>query len=154
MPDALDTLIERLREERDQALAQAAQAEQGRDAAQRQAEQLQAHRRDCLQRFGAQEGAQLGVERLRHLNHFVGRLDQALAQQAQAVEQARRRAERARELRQALALRLASAEALRERRQAEQAARAGRREQKQLDEFASRQAWQRLQAPEGQELQA
>lgn len=154
MTDALDTLIDRLREERDQALAQAAQAEQGREAAQRQAEQLQHHRLDCLQRFGAQAGAQLGVERLRHLHHFVGRLDQALAQQARAVEQAQRRAERARELRRALELRLASAEALRERRQAEQAARAGRREQKQLDEFASRQAWQRLQDPEARGIGA
>ena len=142
--DALDTLAARLREERDQALAQLRRAEQQLQGVMRQSEQLDGFRGETLQRFGAAEGQATSPDQLRHLHHFIGRVDEALLQQQGAIEQARKRCERSRALLVGVELRLASVDKLLARRAQQSAEIQRRREQKQSDEFASRSAWNRL----------
>ncbi len=137
----LHTLLEQAGAERDRALAAHQRSLLAAQAAQAQSAQLAGYRRDYVSRFGGQFGRAGAIELLQCYQGFMARLDDAVAQQAQAARQCEARA--------ALLdaeLRVASVRKLIERRVAEAGVARERREQKASDEFASRAAWQRLAA--------
>lgn len=142
--DALSVLIDQVSSERDAAQLEHQRAQAALAAAQTQVEQLMAYGRDYAQRYAGSRGS--SVELLRCYHGFMERLEQAQAMQRRACEQAALRVERARAELLALELRVASVNKLIERRTAEKARAADRRDQKLTDEQASRAAWQRLAA--------
>lgn len=142
----LMALLEHAERERDEALAHRQSMREALDAARTQAEQLLAYRRDYEQRW-AERFAQAGQVQLLHSYHgFVTRLTQAIEHQDRVVVQAERQLERAAETLQQQELRVASVLKLIERRVAEVDKTREQREQRSLDELASRAAWNRLAA--------
>ncbi|MFT3664508.1 flagellar export protein FliJ [Piscinibacter sp.] len=142
----LSALLSHAERERDEALAHRQRMQQALDAAQAQAEQLLAYRRDYEQRW-TQRFAEPGQAQLLHSVHgFALRLTQAIEHQGRAVAQAARQLERAQATLQQQELRVASVLKLIERRVGEIRRAGARREQRTLDELASRAAWNRLAA--------
>lgn len=142
----LMALLSHAERERDEALAHRQRMREALDAARTQAEQLLAYRRDYEQRW-AERFAQAGQVQLLHSYHgFVTRLTQAIEHQDRVVVQAERQLERAAETLQQQELRVASVLKLIERRIAEIEKTSAQREQRALDELASRAAWNRLAA--------
>lgn len=142
----LMALLSHAERERDEALAHRQRMREALDAARTQAEQLVAYRRDYEQRW-AERFAQAGQVQLLHSYHgFVTRLTQAIEHQDRVVAQAERQLERAGEALQQHELRVASVLKLIERRMAEIEKTSAQREQRALDELASRAAWNRLAA--------
>ncbi len=143
---SLMALLAQAERERDQAWGEAQHALQAEQGAAAQCEQLLAYRRDYEQRW-AQRFAQAGQVQLLHSYHgFVTRLTQAIEHQDRVVVQAERQLERAAEALQQQELRVASVLKLIERRLAEIEKTSAQREQRALDELASRAAWNRLAA--------
>lgn len=142
----LMALLSHAERERDEALAHRQRMREALDAARTQAEQLVAYRRDYEQRW-AERFAQAGQVQLLHSYHgFVTRLTQAIEHQQRVVAQAERQLERAAEALQQQELRVASVLKLIERRVSEIEKTSAQREQRALDELASRAAWNRLAA--------
>ncbi len=142
----LSTLLSHAERERDEALAHRQHMQRALEAARTQAEELKAYRRDYEQRW-AQRFAQAGQVQLLHSYHgFVTRLTQALEHQERVVVQAERQLERAGETLQQQELRVASVLKLIERRVAEIEKLGAQREQRTMDELATRAAWNRLAA--------
>ncbi len=142
----LMALLSHAERERDEALAHRQRMRETLDAASTQAEQLVAYRRDYEQRW-AERFAQAGQVQLLHSYHgFVTRLTQAIEHQQRVVAQAERQLERAAEALQQQELRVASVLKLIERRVSEIEKTSAQREQRALDELASRAAWNRLAA--------
>lgn len=142
----LMALLSHAERERDEALAHRQRMREALEAARTQAEQLVAYRRDYEQRW-AERFAQAGQVQLLHSYHgFVTRLTQAIEHQDRVVAQSERQLERATETLQQQELRVASVLKLIERRVAEIEKTREQREQRSLDELASRAAWNRLAA--------
>ncbi len=142
----LSALLSHAERERDEALAHRQHMRQALDAAHAQAEQLLGYRRDYEQRW-AQRFTEPGQVQLLHSYHgFGARLTQAIEHQARVVAQAERQLARAVEDLQQQELRVASVLKLIERRVAEIQKLGAQREQRALDELASRAAWNRLAA--------
>jgi len=142
----LMALLSHAEGERDEALAHRQRMREALEAARTQAGQLVAYRRDYEQRW-AERFAQAGQVQLLHSYHgFVTRLTQAIEHQERVVAQAERQLERAGEALQEQELRVASVLKLIERRVAEIEKTSAQREQRALDELASRAAWNRLAA--------
>ncbi len=142
----LMALLSHAEGERDEALAQRQRMREALEAARAQAEQLVAYRRDYERRW-AERFAQAGQVQLLHSFHgFVTRLTQAIEHQQRVVAQAERQLERAAETLQQQELRVASVLKLIERRVSEIEKTRAQREQRTLDELASRAAWNRLAA--------
>lgn len=142
----LMSLLSHAEGERDEALAHRQRMREALDAAHAQAVQLVAYRRDYEQRW-AERFAQAGQVQLLHSYHgFVTRLTQAIEHQERVVAQAERQLERAVHTLQQQELRVASVLKLIERRVAEIERTSTQREQRSLDELASRAAWNRLAA--------
>lgn len=142
----LMALLSHAERERDEALAHRQRMREALDAASTQAEQLVAYRHDYEQRW-AERFAQAGQVQLLHSYHgFVTRLTQAIEHQQRVVAQAERQLERADEALQQQELRVASVLKLIERRVSEIEKTSAQREQRALDELASRAAWNRLAA--------
>jgi flagellar FliJ protein len=140
---ALTTLLEHATTHRDHAQATLQRAIAAAQAAQTQAVQLVGYRGEYERRFGAQFRQGSAIELVHCYHGFMGRLDHAVKYQDSVSTRAQSQVESARELLMECELRVASVRKLIERRQAEAALAAHRREQKASDEFASRQAWQR-----------
>lgn len=142
----LSALLSHAERERDEALAHRQHMQQALESARTQAEQLVAYRRDYEQRW-SQRFTEAGQVQLLHSYHgFVTRLTQAIEHQQRVVVQAERQLERALETLQQQELRVASVLKLVERRVAEIEKAGAQREQRSLDELASRAAWNRLAA--------
>ncbi|MBS0442083.1 MAG: flagellar export protein FliJ [Proteobacteria bacterium] len=142
----LAALLSHAERERDEALAHRQHMQQALESARAQAEQLVAYRRDYEQRW-SQRFTEAGQVQLLHSYHgFVTRLTQAIEHQQRVVVQAERQLERALEVLQQQELRVASVLKLVERRVAEIEKLGAQREQRSLDELASRAAWNRLAA--------
>ena len=140
----LIALLEQAERERDEAQRLHQHARRQADAAQTQAEQLLAYRRDYEQRWGARSGA-TGEMALLHCAHgFSNRLTLAVEHQARAATNAAGQVERAVEVLRAHELRVASVRKLIERRMQELQRRGARLEQRASDELAARAAWNRL----------
>ncbi len=136
MSDALHTVVELAERQRDAARAALMQAESQSNRALAQMDQLRAYQGDYRARAPGTTGLAAPIELLRCHQGFMGRLDQALAQQQQAVEKCHAELLRRRELLQQAELKLASARKLLERRAAERQRAESRREQQRSDEAA------------------
>lgn len=142
----LMSLLSLAERERDEALAHRQRMQETLDAARAQSQQLADYRREYEQRW-AERFAQPGqVDLLRCYHGFVTRLTQAIEHQARVATQAEGQLARAQETLQQLELRVASVQKLIERRVTEIQQKGVRHEQSQLDEMASRAAWNRLAA--------
>lgn len=142
----LMALLSHAERERDEALAHHQRQREALEAARAQGEQLTAYRRDYERRW-AQRFAQAGqVQLLQNYHGFVTRLTQAIEHQERVIAQAERQFQRAGETLQQQELRVASVHKLIERRVAEIERLGAQREQRTLDELASRAAWNRLAA--------
>lgn len=143
----LISLLEQNRAERDQALAEHQRLLRAVQAAQDQAEQLTCYRSEYAQRYGSAFQRSGTLELMQCYQGFMTRLDGAVDQQKRSVAQTEARASSAQTALLAAELRVASVEKLIERRRAEMAGAAQRRDQKASDELAARMAWQRANAP-------
>lgn len=140
----LMALLGQAERERDDAVAMARRVEAAHQAAIGQAEQLVAYRADYEARYRETFSRQAGIQQLQTYQGFMNRLTLAVDQQGQIVAQAERRVEIARQAVREQEMRVASVRKLIERRMAELRLATDRREQKQMDEFATRAAWNRL----------
>lgn len=136
MSAALHTLLELAERERDAALAALMQAENLGNRALAQLEQLRAYEADYRARTPGSAGQAAPIELLRCHQGFMGRLDQALAQQQQSVKASEAELLRRREALQRCELKLASVRKLLERRAGEQQRVEAQREQRRTDEAA------------------
>jgi flagellar FliJ protein len=140
----LMALLGQAERERDDAVAMARRVEAAHAAAVGQAEQLGAYRADYEARYRETFRQSSGITQLQTYQGFMNRLTLAVDQQQHVVLQAERRVEAARDVVRQQEMRVASVRKLIERRMAELRLVADRREQKQMDEFATRAAWNRL----------
>jgi flagellar protein FliJ len=134
----LATVLQHAQAERDQALGALRQAEDAAEAARNQSHSLEAYRGEYRARWTDRFRQDTTVELLHCYQGFAGRLDQAITLQSRATEQADRRVQQARELLMTREQRVAAVTKLMERRRNELQRAASRREQRQLDETASR----------------
>jgi flagellar FliJ protein len=139
----LIALLAQAERERDETLAHSQRLDTAHRTAQGQADQLLDYRRDYEQRWGAHFSRQAKIELLHCYQGFIGRLSQAIEQQARTAGHAADQAAVARAALRESELRVASVRKLIERRVGEIQQRDERREQKHSDEFAARVAWQR-----------
>ena len=137
----LTALLAQTERQRDLALADQMKAQTAADAAQAQAEQLMAYRRDYEQRWNAQFTRSGSIELVRCYQGFVERLSQAVEQQTRAARHAAAALERAMETVREREVQVAAVQKLVERRLAEGRAAAQRHEQRESDEVAARVAW-------------
>ena len=139
-------LLQQTERERDEALLHHQGLLTVHQTAQAQSEQLLAYRSDYEKRWGEHFSREGKIELVRCYQGFVERLNQAITQQAQAVEHANAQAGSAATALREQELRVASVRKLIERRVQQAEHGAQQREQKQSDEFASRATWRRLSA--------
>ena len=139
---SLNTLLEAARRKRDLAQARVSRARAALDAASQQATQLRDYRSATQARWGEQFKAGTPIHLVQCYQGFVGRLENAVDLQGHQVDRLGRELKLAEADTLAAELRVAALEKLIARRLAEQRVRGERREQKQLDEYASRLAWQ------------
>lgn len=136
MSGGLDTLRELSERQRDAARAALMQAEAQCNRAMAQLEQLCAYESEYRGRAPGSSGAAAPIELLRCHQGFMGRLEQALAQQQESVRRAESELRHRRELLQQAELKLASVQKLLQRRLVEQGRAEARRDQRQTDEAA------------------
>ena len=140
----LQTLQQRAEAERDTALATLRQAEALVQQAEQQAQQLQGYRSEYDQRWTARF-QEHGTAELLHCHRGFGqRLDHAITMQLTNSRQLGNRVHQARETLVAREMRVAGVRKLIERRQAELAKIAARRDQNQTDEAAQRASANRI----------
>lgn len=135
--DALLVLLDQLVAQRDRTLAQLRRHEDVARRQQAQLEQIEGYRRDYAGRWTAQFSQGGSAVEIVHCYHsFMARLDDASGQQVRNVDAARSACERARQELMALEMRVAAVRKLIERRRAESARHAARREQRATDDAA------------------
>jgi flagellar FliJ protein len=137
----LTALLAQTERQRDLALADQMKAQAAADAAQQQAEQLLAYRREYEQRWNAQFTQSGSIELVRCYQGFMERLTQAVEQQVRAARQANAALTRAVDVVREREVQVAAVRALVERRMAEGRTAARRHEQRETDELAARVAW-------------
>ncbi len=140
---SLLTLLAHAERERDAALAELRRCQINERNAQAQAEQLQTYRREYEQRWSGEFSRSGGIAIVQCYQGFVTRLGQAIDQQVRIAQAAAQRLEHAEKIWRDHELRVASVGKLIGRRNVELRSLEGRREQKLLDEQASRMAWDR-----------
>lgn len=136
--EPLLALLSQTERERDAALAESQRCTQAHGAAQSQADQLVAYRRDYEQRYAEKFKQEGGMELLHVYRSFMDRLNVAVDQQQRVAQHTHLKAEQARAALIEQEVRVASVRKLIERRQHEARLAADRRDQKQTDEFAAR----------------
>ncbi|AXK39783.1 flagellar export protein FliJ [Crenobacter cavernae] len=142
MADSKYRLLQQLAKEREAAAAERMQRAQGRlgDARQR-LEQLEAYRDEYRGRFTARGQAGVGVAQWQDFRLFLGKLDEAVGLQNGEVERCLQRLLMERQGWQNERKRVMAFDKLMEREAERAALKENRREQKAMDEFASRQFW-------------
>jgi flagellar FliJ protein len=139
----LIALLAQTERQRDLALADQVKAQAASEAAQAQADQLLAYRREYEVRWRAQFCQEGRIELVRCYQGFVERLTQAVDQQARAAQMARMQLERATTIVREHELKLAAVRKVVDQRLADSRRDSERGEQKQTDELAGRVAWSR-----------
>ena len=134
----LQTLLEREEGLRDEALSALRAAQSQLAAATAQSEALAVYRREYHERWSAQFAQGGAIEIVRCYHAFVGRLEQAIGQQNNAVRGAELGVARTRERLKVLEIRVATVQRLMERHARAIAQAQDRREQKNLDELSQR----------------
>ena len=137
----LVALLAQSERQRDLALADHMKAQNLRDAAQTQAEQLVVYRREYEQRWSTQFCREGRMELVRCYQGFMERLTQAVEQQVRIAASLGEQAEQAGATLRQREQQLAAVRKLIERRLAEDRVAGLRQEQKQSDELAARIAW-------------
>jgi flagellar FliJ protein len=140
---SLLTLLAHAERERDAALAELRRRQIDARNAQTQAEQLQTYRREYEQRWSGEFSRSGGIAIVQCYQGFVTRLGEAIDQQTRIALTAAQRLEHAERIWRESELRVASVGKLIGRRNVALRALEGRREQKLLDEQATRIAWER-----------
>jgi flagellar FliJ protein len=138
---ALDTLIELAQRDTDEAAKRLGVALRGVDEAQQKLTMLHGYREDYAVRFDA---AQLkGITPAVYFNFvaFLEKLDNAVKGQQEVLRHAQRRADQEKEAWQACERKRLSFRTLSERAAAEALAKENKRDQKMMDEYATRQAF-------------
>jgi flagellar protein FliJ len=135
---ALLQLLDHERRTRDEALQTLSRAEGVAGQADAQAQQLNAYRSEYVERWSARFREPGSVALMQCYQGFMQRIDQAIAQQRNAVAQAKVRVDHARGALQHNERRVASMEKLIERRQQHDQRLLARREQARTDEIAQR----------------
>ncbi len=143
----LALLLAQAERQRYDALAEQLKAETAQRAAEAQAEQLVAYRREYEQRWSAEFCREGKIELVRCYQGFVHRLSQAVEQQQRVAAHAAVQAERAEAIVRGHELRAAGLKKLIERRLREGERASALIEQKESDDRAVRAAWNRLTAP-------
>ncbi len=138
MSTALHALLQREQMERDRALGALQRTQDALRRTLAQAEQLQQFRLEYQQRWSVQAQGVGDVHALLGYRSFMQRLDEAITQQAAAVQGAQAQVASAQALLVERERQLAAVRKLLERRAAEQQRAMNRREQKEFDEIASR----------------
>jgi flagellar FliJ protein len=136
-------LLTQTERERDTAAADHRRAQAAQAQAEQQHRQLRDYQADYETRWRAQLRERATMDVLQCYQGFAARLQQAVDQQARAVDLATQRTEREQARLTEHEIRVASVRRLIERRTDEIRRGNERREQKQLDEFASRAGWAR-----------
>ncbi|HEX7440313.1 MAG TPA: flagellar export protein FliJ [Caldimonas sp.] len=142
----LIALLAQTERQRDLALADQMKAQAASQAAQAQAENLLAYRRDYEQRWSAQFCREGRIELVRCYQGFMERLTQAVDAQVRTARLASAQLERATTTVREHEIQVAAVSKLVERRLAEGRREAHRHEQKENDELAARIAWTRISA--------
>jgi flagellar FliJ protein len=135
---ALLQLLDHERRTRDEALQVLSHAEGLAGQADAQAQQLGVYRSEYVERWSARFRDPGSVALLQCYQGFMQRLDQAIAQQRNAVAQAQIRVDQARGVLRDSQRRVASVEKLIERRRRQEQRQVARREQARTDETAQR----------------
>ena len=143
---ALLQLLDHERRTRDEALQTLSHAEGAAGQADAQAQQLNTYRSEYVERWSARFREPGSVALLQCYQGFMQRLDQAIAQQRNALTQARSRVDQARGVLRDNERRVASVEKLIQRRQQHEQHQLARREQQRTDETAQRVHAQRMAA--------
>jgi len=143
----LALLLAQAERQRYDALAEQLKAETAKRAAEAQAEQLVAYRREYEQRWSAQFCQEGKIELVRCYQGFIQRLTQAVEQQQRVAAHAAVQVERAEANVRSHEQRAAALKKLVERRLREREAQHARIEQKESDDRAVRASWNRLTAP-------
>lgn len=143
---SLHLLLEHAERARDDALARLRRAEATLRQAETQAMNLQNYRAECDQRWTGQFRQGAAITLVQCYQQFSGRLEGAVGMQNQQTERLRQDLERRQAELQDCEMRVASVRKLVERRGQQLQLHASRQEQKQIDERASRMAWQQSQA--------
>jgi flagellar FliJ protein len=143
----LALLLAQAERQRYDALAEQLKAETAKRAAEAQADQLVAYRREYEQRWSAEFCREGKIELVRCYQGFVHRLTQAVEQQQRVAAHATAQVERAEAIVRGHELRAAGLKKLIERRLRESERAATLVEQKESDDRAVRAAWNRLTAP-------
>lgn len=144
--ELLETLLQREKEKRDAALMEWRDAQRQEAAARQQAESLVAYRSEYQQRWASQFAQRSAIEILRCYQGFSERLEQAIATQQTAIDQASTRVQVTLARLQHREVKMATVKRLIERRVQASAQRESRREQKSVDEAAQRLGWARAMA--------
>ncbi len=142
--NAFVVAVELAERQRDAARQTLGNVQGARQAAQAQLEQLSGYAAETQGRWGMRAGATVQPEVMHHHYQFIGRLDHAIGLQTQALSGQDQRVDQARKALLQAELRLSSLRKVLERRRAELALLAQRREQKQTDERASQRAAARM----------
>jgi flagellar FliJ protein len=137
----LVALLAQTERQRDLALADRIKTQAAHTAAQSQADQLVAYRREYEARWSAQFCREGRIELVRCYQGFMERLTQAVEQQARTAQALGVQLEQASATVRERELQVAAVRKLIERRLAEDRAAGLRHEQKQTDELAARIAW-------------
>jgi flagellar protein FliJ len=140
----LTVLLAQTERQRDMALADQMKAQSTSNAAQAQAEQLLAYRREYEQRWSAQFCREGKIELVRCYQGFMERLSQAVDSQVRAAAQALAQLAEADTHVREHEVKVAAVRKLVERRIAEGHLQAERQDRKQDDELAARVAWNRV----------
>jgi flagellar FliJ protein len=137
---ALETLIDLATTETDEAAKRLGQAIRACEDTEQKLELLLQYREDYQARF--QSGLQSGISATGYRNFqlFLGKLDDAIAGQQRIVHDAKRRMDSERSAWQASERKRMSYDTLVARARTEEQRRQGKREQKLMDEYATRQA--------------
>lgn len=140
---ALLSLLAHAERERNGAMSEAKRIEMEHRNTLRQAEQLEVYRRDYEQRWSSRFSSSGGIDIVQCYQGFMDRLGLAIEAQQRVTQAIALRLERAQAEWQRQEIRVASIRKLIDRRNVETRGAEARREQKQLDEHASRAAWNR-----------
>ena len=143
MNTTLQLVLDHAERLRDDAMVSMLRADEAVRRLRAQADQLLAYRTDYRSRGPAKTGLATGIEALRRHTEFMQRLEQAISQQAVALQNAEATAAQQRTDLVAQEMRVASARKLLERRNAELRRAHSRLEQRRTDEAALQQLWRR-----------
>ena len=142
--NSLSLAIDLATRKRDQSIVLLQHLQKAQEAAQDQMAQLEGYAAETEAKWGVAAQAGSTPELMGHHYQFMARLHQAIHLQKEVVSGSAQKIETSRRLAMDCELRLASLRLALKKKQADLSSLQGRREQKQMDEFAALQSWRML----------